>query len=244
MPDWDIEIYDVLDSTQRLLKDRAEQGAPEGTVIQASAQQSGQGRHGNHWVSPAGNLYCSLLLRPSRAAHDGQWAGLSYCTGLALARTLEDFVHNGSDITLKWPNDILINKQKVSGLLLDMQLRTNTPDWIVIGIGINISSSPEGATHVQAHSSEQVQVNHLRDRFLESFSKGYDEWLISGFKSFQHQWLSYAPDLRGRISARTPNGEIAGTFVRLDTSGALCLRDDAGQERRITAGEIYHVCEV
>ena len=244
MPEWDIAIYDMLDSTQRLLKDRAEQGAPEGVVIQANAQQSGQGRHGNHWESPPGNLYFSLLLRPSRAAHDGQWASLSYCAGLSLARTLEAYADKKADVTLKWPNDILINKNKVSGLLLDMQLRANRPDWVVIGIGINVHSSPEGATHVQAHSPDYVPINHLRDCFLQHFSTSYEEWLMHGLKPFYRQWLSYAPDLQGRIVARTPNGEIAGAFVRLDTSGALCLRDDAGAERKITAGDIYHVCEV
>lgn len=243
-PEWDIEIYDVLESTQRLLKNRAAEGVPEGRVIQAHSQQSGQGRFGNHWESPPGNLYVSLLLRPARAAHDGQWASLSYCAGLAMARTLADHIDDGSTIRLKWPNDILINKRKISGILLDMQLRETRPDWVVIGVGVNIATAPEGATYLQAHGDNSVQPNQIRDDFLVNFSDIYKKWLENGFKCFHAAWLAYAPDLRGRVTARTPHGEIAGNFVRFDENGAVCLRDDAGREHVITAGELHNVEEV
>ena len=244
MPGCDIAIYDVLESTQSLLKDWAEDGAPEGRVIQARSQQGGRGRHGNHWASPPGNLYCSLLLRPGHAAHVGQWASLSYCAGLALVRTLSACIGDSADIRLKWPNDILINSMKVSGILLDMQLHANMPDWVIIGIGVNVAQGPDACTHLNAHSDDEVFVDQLRDSFLHEFSGIYHEWLSYGFKPFQQIWLSYAPDLHGRITARTPHGEVVGTFVELDQAGALCLRDDAAQLHKITAGDIHHVCEV
>jgi BirA family biotin operon repressor/biotin-[acetyl-CoA-carboxylase] ligase len=244
MPDWDIAIYDVLDSTQSLLINEAESGVPEGRVIQAKRQEHGRGRHGNHWASPPGNLYCSLLLRPGYAAHEGQWASLSYCAGLGLARTLSAHVGQRADIRLKWPNDILINNKKVSGILLDMQLRANKPDWVVIGVGVNVDDSLDSGTYLNAHCNINVFIDQIRDEFLYLFSSIYKDWIRFGFVPFHDQWLSYAPDLQGRITARTQYGEIVGTFVELDQSGALCLRDDAEQLHKITAGDIHNVRDV
>lgn len=135
-----VKVSETL-STNADAKAAAERGEPEGLVIQAERQMAGKGRQGRVWDSPAGNLYASLLLRPNCSA---EAAGhYSFVTALAVQATLAELLPQ-QPVTLKWPNDVLVNGKKISGILLEAApLSENIIPWLVIGVGINCLFHPQ-----------------------------------------------------------------------------------------------------
>src|SRR5690606_32282573 len=136
---WIIEEHDVLGSTQDALKAVASE-RPEGFAVQARRQEGGKGRQGRQWISPEGNLYLSVLLKPAKveAVHVGQ---LSFVAALAVAKTVASYLKDG--LMLKWPNDVLLAGKKCAGILLETDVKDGKVRWVAVGIGVNIASAPE-----------------------------------------------------------------------------------------------------
>lgn len=127
---------DEVTSTNDILKDKAEQGAPEGTVVIAGSQTAGRGRLGKKWLStPGKGVYVSLLLRPHWPATESAFVG--FISAVSAARALSRF---GLDkVRLKWPNDILVSGKKIGGVLVEPRISRGSIDFVVVGIGINVS---------------------------------------------------------------------------------------------------------
>lgn len=236
---WHIEDAACLDSTQDTLKAWAEEGAPEGLVIQADSQRRGRGRHGREWMSPKGNLYMSLLLRPVCTAREiGQ---LSLVSALALAETLSEQLKDSGILTLKWPNDALLEGRKCAGLILETQISAGGKvEWLVIGIGVNIAKTPlETGAYLEEFVKEPVSVVEIRDAFLTHFKRLYRCWQLDGFEPVRMAWLSYAHAPGTALSVKIGQRHRAGTFHALDEQGNLLLQVPGYGIQTITAGEIY-----
>ncbi|MEM7650979.1 MAG: biotin--[acetyl-CoA-carboxylase] ligase, partial [Pseudomonadota bacterium] len=204
---WDIEVFSEINSTQDVCKARAMEGGAEGSVIQALSQTQGKGRHGREWVSAAGNLAFSFILRPHcDVSHIGQ---LSILVGVALAKTI------GAKAQLKWPNDILVEGQKCAGILIDSDLSGQIINWLVVGLGVNTSSAPEGAYALQEE----------RDQFLQDvlaqISELYEDYKRNGFEDIRQYWLHHS------FEKGTPLN--VGAFEDLDDFGNLVVRDAQNQ---------------
>ena len=130
-----ITHLDEVGSTSDLVRIAVRNGAPEGTAFRADIQRSGRGRHGRDWVSPLGNLYLSVLLRPQRPVPE--WPGLSLMAGLALHDAVSAF-RPSQRLGLKWPNDVLLDDRKIAGLLIETQ-----DDAVILGCGVNCLHAPE-----------------------------------------------------------------------------------------------------
>lgn len=228
-----------MDSTQDALKVRAEEGAPEGFVVQAGSQRCGRGRHGREWHSPKGNLYMSLLLRPACKARDiGQ---LSLLSALAFAEALSESLGDSKLLTLKWPNDILLDGRKCAGLILETQIGAGGRiEWLVIGVGVNIAVSPlEAGVCLSDFTKAPVSVSQIRDSFLDNFSKLYGEWRAEGFEPVRAAWLSYAHPPGAALSVKIGQDHRAGTFHTIDEQGNLLLQMPGYGIQTIAAGEVY-----
>ena len=129
-----------IDSTNEEIRRRAKTGAPEGTAVMAESQTAGRGRRGRVWVSPPGNLYCSLLLRPQCAPKDA--GNLSFAAALAVAEALLPLLPEGIDLRFKWPNDVLLDGKKVAGILIESEVEGGSLSFAVVGAGINVANSP------------------------------------------------------------------------------------------------------
>lgn len=238
--DWTIETFAVLPSTQDEVKDRAlEDGADEGLVIQALTQSEGRGRHGNAWVSPMGNLYMSVLLRPLCTADlAGQ---ISFIVALAVSAAMDEFMVEGHKKTLKWPNDILIDGKKCAGILLESELSPKgLVGHLVIGVGVNILSAPEERIALKEVSGEnRLAVHPFRDRVLHHLDAFYHVWKAEGFAPIRKAWLAQAHGIGHKMSARLPQREEKGIFRDIDESGALILETSGHKQIVIRAGEIY-----
>jgi BirA family biotin operon repressor/biotin-[acetyl-CoA-carboxylase] ligase len=184
---WDIEVLAEAASTQDLVKARADEGGLEGFGIQALSQNAGYGRHGRSWIGLEDNLFLSFILRPNIPAEEaGQMA---LVVGEALAETVRVFVETPELVSLKWPNDVLIGGQKCAGILIESRLRGETVEWLVVGVGVNLTAAPEGPfTALSAHSEQALDVTHFRDKFLSAMSDSYSRWQTDGFEAIRAHW--------------------------------------------------------
>lgn len=240
---YQLAAYETIGSTNDEALRLAEAGAPAGTVVWAKAQSGGRGRSGRGWTSPPGNAYFSLLLRPAVPAAEA--AGLSFLAAVAVAEAFEVLLPTAKAVACKWPNDVLIGGRKAVGILLQSRLGTSgLVEAMVIGIGTNVATRPEGtewpatslAAEGYAGGVEAVVVAEVTalDRWL-------GRWRAEGFAPVRAAWLARAHALGRRIRARTGSLELHGTFEGLDPAGALLLAGDDGKRHVITAGEVFPV---
>lgn len=234
---WRVQVLGTTPSTQDMVRNLADTNEPEGLVIQSLQQTKGRGRHGNEWSSPMGNLYMSVLLRPSCRADKA--AQMSFVTALALSEAMDEAIEDGHTKTLKWPNDILIDGKKVSGILLETKLdKHGRIDYLIIGMGVNIFAPPEAAEGLDRIKKERLAVNTFRDACLEKLQKRYISWQEEGFAPIRAEWLKQAHGIDKAMKIRLPEISYEGVFKGIDESGALLAEID-GQQRIFTAGEVH-----
>ena len=211
----------------------ARSGTPEGVWLRAERQNAGKGRQGRAWDSPAGNLYISTLirLRPS----DPPAATLALVAAVALEETVRTF---GVSATLKWPNDLLVDGAKLSGILLE-----RVEDAVILGIGVNLAHHPENldraATSLAAHGPAPDPAL-FAETLAESFERWVARWRGEGLASVRDRWLARAHPAGTALTARVADGSaLDGLFDGLTSEGALILRLADGTRRVIHAGDVF-----
>ena len=234
---------DSVDSTNAEARRRAAMGeeeTPDGTLIWAKEQSEGRGRRGRTWVSPPGNLYCSLVLRPDVALQRA--AEFSFIGALAMFDTLGTIGEAGHQVQLKWPNDILLNEHKVAGLLLETESTgSGVADWIILGLGLNVAVFPGDtefpATSLRAEGWGATEIDGL-ESFCRHFLKWTNIWLAEGFAPIRKNWLWRCHGKGEEIEVRLENETLTGVFEDLDERGALMLKTSDGM-RKITVGDVF-----
>lgn len=239
---------EATDSTNDDVLQAARSGDPGQLWIIAGEQRAGRGRHGRQWSSPQGNLYASLLLLdPCEPQHAPQ---LGFVAGLALHEAVEAVTGlSAPRLSLKWPNDLLLDGAKVSGLLLEgHRLENNGPLAIVIGMGVNVAFAPTG-TPYPALALQQARPGLTREEMFRalsvSFARTFSAWRNAArmntadpFGSIRRLWLERAAGIGQEVTLRLPSGEKRGIFEGLDKFGRLQLRSVSGTEL-IDAGDLY-----
>jgi BirA family biotin operon repressor/biotin-[acetyl-CoA-carboxylase] ligase len=221
----------------------AAEGAPDGTVVWARCQTAGRGRRGRRWLSPEGNLYCSVLMRPGVPL--AQAAALSLVAAVAAGDTVANFLPAGRRVQLKWPNDVLVEGAKIAGLLLEASGGNRGPvDWIVLGCGINVALHPAGegappATDLAAERGGPLSAGPVLVSLLDTLRHWRGRWETAGIAPIREAWLARARGLGETIAVRLPREEIQGLFEGLDDTGALVLRLADGSARTISAGDVF-----
>lgn len=234
---WRVQVLGTTTSTQDVVRGLAETGEPEGLAVQSLQQTQGRGRHGNRWTSPMGNLYISLLLRP--ACRADRAAQLAFVIALSLSAAMDVVIKDGHEKTLKWPNDILIDGRKVSGILLETRLDAHgRVDHLIAGVGVNIFAPPEGAEGLDRIKKERLAVNTFRDLFLGILHADYRAWQDKGFAPVRDAWLKQAHGLGRPMKIRLPETGYDGTFKGIDDNGALIAVVN-GERRVFTAGDVH-----
>jgi BirA family biotin operon repressor/biotin-[acetyl-CoA-carboxylase] ligase len=234
---WRVQVLGTTPSTQDMVRALAETGEPEGLAIQSLIQTSGRGRHGNEWSSPMGNLYMSLLLRPECKA--GEAAQMAFVTALALSDAIDRVITDGPKKTLKWPNDVLIDGRKVSGILLETKIGAHGRiDYLIIGTGVNIFAPPPDAASLDTVKKDRIAVNIFRDIYLERLQDRYTGWRNKGFAPIREAWLKQAHGIDENMKIRLPEITYEGVFRGIDEHGALIAEVD-GVRRAFSAGDVH-----
>lgn len=230
-----LDLFFTLPSTNTYLLS----STTSGHVCLAEHQSAGRGRRGKTWVSPlGGNIYLSLRWHFVKAVQE--LSGLSLVVGLAVAKTLEEY--GVPALSLKWPNDVLVNNQKIAGVLVELAGKEGA---VVIGIGINGRLSPShGAgitqpwTDIATHCQQPVQRNVLLALLLETLLTHIARFETFGFSHFQDQWKNWDTLAGKAITLTLADGcFVHGIAQGVDSQGALLVKTPSGQR-------VYHGGEV
>lgn len=198
-------------------------GEPEGSWLRAEIQTDGRGRMGRGWHSPIGNLYASTLVRLQ--AHDPAAATLALVAAVALHEVVIAYASaDECSVTIKWPNDMLVNGAKLGGILLE-----RSGDAVVIGIGVNLGFHPVGldrpVTSLTALGVEAPDSHYFCEDLAKTFAHWLGRWRGSGLAVIRQAWLEGAHPVGTALTARLGDGSSHdGLFDGLEADGALRLR--------------------
>lgn len=231
-----------VDSTNLEAKRQAEQGAPEGLLVVAGKQEQGRGRRGRGWESPAGtNIFMTLLLRPSFAP--GQASMLTLVMALAVARAIGDV--SGLPVGIKWPNDIVVNKKKVVGILTELAMETDYIQYLVCGVGINVNqeSFPEAiqntATSLFLEGGRKLNRADLIESAMEYFETYYGIFCRSkDLEGLAGEYNELLVNVNARVRVLDPKGEYEGVSQGINRLGELLVERDDGTRENVFAGEV------
>lgn len=239
---WRMERHAELESTNETALARARDGDRGPLWVIAERQTAGRGRRGRVWVSDDGNLYASaLLVDPCDPRHLPE---LPFVAVTAARRAVAAHVARSEGrVTIKWPNDLLVDGAKAAGILLES---TRAPDGaiaVAIGIGINCRIAPSGtetpATSLEA-AGAPVSAEDLFGSLAEALRRRVGIWNRGeGFAEIRSEWLAHARGIGEPIRVRLVAGEERGIFEAIDSAGHLILRTGDGRRRVISAGDVF-----
>ena len=202
--------------------------------MRAERQTSGRGRLGRQWQMPEGNLAMSGLIRPQPG--EGNPAELGFVAALALHDVMAGLVDTAR-LQLKWPNDVLLDNAKLSGILLERE-----GEQLVLGIGVNIVAAPklpDRATISLADLGIVIAAADFAARLASAFAARRAQWREGGFDATRADWLIRAHPVGTPLWASQQEGRVAGRFAGLDPDGALRLDGDDGRVHVIHAGDVW-----
>lgn len=233
-----ILYYPSLPSTMDVAKRLAEKGVGEGTVIVAAEQTAGRGRLGRRWLSPLGSsLSVSIVLRPDL----DKLSQLNMAASLATAQSIENAT--GLKSAIKWPNDVLLNGKKVSGMLIENIIEGGKVKTTIVGIGINLTLDPSAfpeiattATSLSIESGKKISPWEMLHPLLREFESIYQD-LYCG-KSVYKRWLTRVETLGKLVRVKSNYMIEEGYAESINTDGNLVLKRSNGSLVTMVAGEV------
>jgi len=225
-------------STQIEAARLAAEGASEGTVVTATHQSAGRGRRGRQGLAaPGQSLLMSIVLRPP--IPPGLAPQLSLVAAVAVADALG---LAGATAAIRWPNDVMVGKRKICGLLPEaVTMRDGALEHVILGIGLNVNQAEfpapirELATSMRIETGVERPVDEILAAVLAALEDRYQRFVQAGVGSLLPAWLERAQGIGGRATAADGREGIA---VGLDLDGALLLRTESGETMRVVAGEV------
>lgn len=236
-----IHYKETVDSTQIIAQRLGLEGVPEGTVVIAEEQIGGRGRLNRVWHSPKGTgIWMSIILRPNIPIP--KTPQLTLMTAVAIVQAIQDCT--SIEAHIKWPNDILVNGKKLTGILTELQAEADRVHSVIIGIGINVNQKefPEElksiATSLLMEKGEPINRADLIRSVFTRMEKLYTIYLEKGFEPIKLLWESYAISVGKRVTARTFSGSITGKALGITEDGVLKIEDDEGFVHHIYSADI------
>ncbi len=237
----EIRLHPEVGSTNTLAMEMAQQGAAEGAVVVAEKQTGGKGRLGRTWISPNGNLYLSVILRPNIPTHKAPLVTLMGAVAVVSAIRKHLTIQAG----IKWPNDIFISGKKAGGLLTEMSAEPDRVRYIVLGIGIDanmdLKELPAEIRPISTTLSAETGEKINRTRMLRMILSELDRWYQTFLKneaSVLNEWAEFNVTLGNRVAVSGLNETLEGQAQGLDNEGRLILKLDDGTLRVVAAGDV------
>jgi BirA family transcriptional regulator, biotin operon repressor / biotin---[acetyl-CoA-carboxylase] ligase len=250
-----LEAFETIGSTNELALERARAGDPGLLWLVSKHQQSGRGRRGRAWSTEGGNLAATLLVLPDAGLRSS--AALGFVAGLALAEALEAVIPNGrvtvapdagetgqgGRFRLKWPNDVLADGAKLSGILLESMMLGPERHALAIGIGVNVVTHPQDlpypATSLRALDSD-CDAETLFLALSDAWLVNYDMWRHGrGLDDVRRKWLKHAAGIGSQVAVQVDGKVLRGIFETIDEECRFVIRDADGGRTTIAAGDVH-----
>ena len=239
-------VIKEVGSTNEQLKVYAEQGYEDGSVLIAGKQTEGKGRLSRSWFSPEGlNIYLSVIFKPEISPENS--AVFTFIASLALTDTLEklNFIP-----AIKWPNDILINNKKVSGVLTEMKCKNGKkPDFLVVGIGLNVNMEEDlivknlsdvahKVTSLMIESGQRFRLEEIAAKLINSLDRYYIKFYVDGIDSIVAEWAVKWGKINESIVIDIDGKSYSGIARKVDANGFIYIEDENGMLNKIITGDL------
>lgn len=236
--------FEILDSTNVKAKELANAGCVHGTLVTADTQNAGVGRRGRNWSSEKGSgIYMTMILRPKMDTD--RVSMLTLVAAMAVAKVLDTHgMEEEQAPYIKWPNDIVINKKKICGILTELTLKGTAIDYVIIGIGINVSNQdfPEEirntASSIFLETGKKPDREELIREIWEQFRIYYEIFLqtmdLSLLKEEYETWLV---NKNQPVKVLDPVGEYEGIATGITNTGELMV-DTETEQKLVSGGEV------
>ena len=233
-----IHFFPEVTSTMDIARDFARKGCPHFTVVVAGCQNRGRGRLKRTWLSSQGGLYFTTILRPQISPVLS--LRVNFAASLILAQTLNNMFD--IDARVKWPNDILVDGRKISGILSEIEAEADIVSFINVGIGININNDPTDS-EPKAVSLKQLSGSEIsRKRLLSDFLDNFENCINSkALDNIIQEWKKYTVTLNRYVKIVTHHEVLEGIAVDLDENGALTLELADGSTKKVLYGDCFHL---
>ncbi|MDO5411657.1 MAG: biotin--[acetyl-CoA-carboxylase] ligase [Lachnospiraceae bacterium] len=234
--------YDKIDSTNLEAKRLAASGLPEGTVVVADLQESGRGRLGRNWASPAGcGLWMSMILRPSFLPVQASMVTL--VAAMAVMDAIEEV--SGVQVQIKWPNDLVAEGRKVCGILTEMSMEENRIRFIICGMGVNVNNDcfPEEleqkAISLSMLTGKKLSRAKLAAAVCRFFEKYYEDFLVrQNLGGIKNAYNARLVNRNQKVVISDGAGSFTCVSEGIDETGALLVRREDGTRQAISSGEV------
>lgn len=232
-----IHFFREVSSTMDIARDLARKGCPDFTVVIAELQSKGRGRLQRVWQSEQGGLYFTIVLRPDMTPSES--FRINFAASLVLATVLQERFH--IDAKVKWPNDILVDGMKISGMLSEMEADAGKLSFINLGIGINVNNDPgeyeQRATSIKKCIGKTVSRKNLLSCFLDELEKRTSKNSLNNIIS---QWKKRSATLGKHVRVVTVQDTLEGLAVDIDENGTLILKQADGTLKPVLYGDCFH----
>lgn len=238
----EIVYLEQTPSTMDVAMEMAVNSSAEGTMVIAEMQTKGKGRLGRSWVSPKGQgLYFSLILRPKLAVSEIPL--MTLMSALAVCQTVREMTP--LEAKIKWPNDILIDGRKLSGILMELNADMDGVKFVILGIGLNVNTPLKSLPAHAASLKSETHKAYSRVALLQALLKNLETW----YHIFQHQgskpilqkWRQWSDTLGRNVRLEDQQGIVEGMAVDVDEMGRLMLEDKSGRILRRMTGDVVNL---
>lgn len=234
-----VHAFDQIDTTQRIAHELAQQHVPEGTLVMSEEQTAGRGQLGRNWYNPKHvNIAASVILRPELPIRDASKLTLMAASAFAKALNARDL-----DVTIKWPNDLLLNGKKIGGILTEMQTEGDRIQAVILGFGMNVNGEEiptelaHRATSLYLETGTRYHRSELLAELLEELETEYDRFLDVGFVPVRLNWMKHAAYLNESVTLSGSRTSRTGVMRGISDEGALLLEVD-GKVEPVYSAEI------
>jgi BirA family biotin operon repressor/biotin-[acetyl-CoA-carboxylase] ligase len=232
-----IHYFSEVTSTMDVAKDLARKGCPDFTVVVAGRQKKGRGRLKRIWFSSEGGLYFTIVLRPKISPVVS--FKINFSASLVLAQILRNMF--GIKAMVKWPNDILVDGKKISGMLSEMEAEADMITFLNIGLGINVNNDPTSeepmAASLKKVLGREISKKEILARYLEEFEKRLNNVTLDNVIS---EWKQYTLTLNRHVKIVANHEVSEGFAIDVDENGALVLGLEDGSTKRVIYGDCFH----
>ncbi len=232
-----IHYFSEVTSTMDVAKDLARKGCPDFTVVVAGRQKKGRGRLKRIWFSSEGGLYFTIVLRPKISPVVS--FKINFSASLVLAQILRNMF--GIKAMVKWPNDILVDGKKISGMLSEMEAESDMVTFLNIGLGINVNNDPTSeepmAVSLKKILGREISKKEILARYLEEFEKWLNNVTLDNVIS---EWKQYTLTLNRHVKIVANHEVSEGFAIDVDENGALVLELEDGSTKRVIYGDCFH----
>ncbi len=232
-----IHHFQSVPSTMDVARDLARKCAEELSVVVADSQEQGRGRMRRKWYSDGGGLYFTMILRPNISPASSFL--VNFIASSVLAETVRELT--GIDAMVKWPNDILVDGKKLSGMLSEMEAEGDTATFVNIGIGVNVNNDPTPdeptATSIAKLLGRTIKRRDLLAAYLDNLSRRFAE---KGVEDAVSDWKQHTMTIGREVKIVTVKDTSEGVALDVDETGALILELADGSTKRVIYGDCFH----